>query len=209
MLSDEHLTEIIHDEATIFERLRSEDVWRLNDILLLVFGYEYKDVNWDYILEGTNIFPMRQYGAVLEAFNNPKEKLYPVKVQEHEGFEPTFYVKKGTFFKWAKKRWPNNFRVKEMFRIYNKYKGLNIKTAPSLETPHSKIYDYGRQYQIDAFKKHCQQNPCDTYKVKKTAIVAAAMKNVPFNPPKSKATYSSYIGNLLSVQELKQISDGE
>lgn len=179
-MDNEDFTELTPDEITA--RLKQEDVWRLKDIILLVHGYEYKDVLWDFHLEGThtNSFPARQYATAIEATNSlkPQKRLDHVcKIPDNSPFVEIL-VKKSTFFKWAEKTWYNVPRVKKVVAIWRKYKGVNKGTSPALETNKAKVKNYGDKLQIEEFLEHCKTKNPKIFKADMVAIAKRVQKEL-------------------------------
>jgi len=196
------LTELSDHE--ILHRLKQHDLWQLQDMVLFAYGYEYKDVSWDYIID-MNLFPIRQYHAALEGVNdtNPKTQLRYVHKEPFSSQFVICHVKKGTFLKWAIKRWPHEPRVEKVHSLWKKYKNQSLSTAPSLQTQQAIIKNYGDKLQLAEFIKHCEKHPAISYKANISKIAKQAKAELA-NIPYTYSTFKKYIQRM-SLQELMQL----
>jgi hypothetical protein len=194
------------EKDEIIFRMKTHDHWRLQDIILLVFGYDHKGVDWDYI-SSTNAFPIRQYGSALAATNerNPKKRLnYIHKNPSSDGFS-LVTVKKRDFFEWARKEWAHEPAVVRVYSIWKNYKKENMHTAPSLETNCAKAKNFGDKIQIEEFIEHCKKGRSpEKYKANISAIAKLGVEKMS-SLKYQKATFRKYIKRM-TTDELAEHS---
>lgn len=169
------LLELSPDEIKF--RFEKFDSLPLTDMLILVYGYEYENINWDFILENPtlNAFPIRQYNAALEAIDDikPKDRLKAFKRNDE------IFVKKGSFIPWAMHRWPDEPRVKRAYKLWRSNKNLSGSVSPSLQTSKAIVKNYGDKIQIEQFILHCKTSSPGTFKANISQIAKQAQKDLP------------------------------
>jgi len=186
----------------IVARFKKEDRWRLEDIILLAFGYEHKGVDWDYLVN-TNSFPVRQHGTALKATNSiqASKRLDYISKKDVEVGLCECYVKKGDFIKWANNQWGKQEpRVKEVFNLWEKYKKASGTSSPSKQTTKAKVATLANKIQISQYIE-CRKNN----KNYKNTIIALA-KHIAKNHTYIEGKYNSfrtYI-KLMKVEELEK-----
>ena len=197
-----YLTELQDDE--ILFRMKKQDAWRLQDIVLFAHGYEYKEVFWDYIID-ENAFPIREYNAALEATNSIDTKTrldYVRKSETSSG--PEIFVKKGTFFPWAVERWDHDPRVGRTYNLWKKYKLSSGKSAPSLQSLEALIKNAGDRAQVKDYIEFCKHNAPKDFKVNKTKLAKRLKKEMTTLPQKTAvSTFRKYLRKM-SPEDLER-----
>jgi hypothetical protein len=175
---------------SIFNRIEKHETWKLLDITLFVFGYEYEGFDWDFSLDN-NFFPVRQYHTALESINHPDSKkrlAFVKKIVAPNGFE-IHYVKRRTFFDWAEKEWKTE--TKRVMTEWKKYKAKKNKTAsPASSKLRARVSDHMNDLQIRDFREHCKAKPSETFYANMAKLSQEAAKKFENLAPKSIARYS-------------------
>lgn len=141
----------------------SKDTWKLEDIVLFVFGYEHKGVEWKYLLQSGG-FPERPYMTALQATNipnGPKRLGYVDKKDSSEGLA-VVYVKKREFFRWASAAWAEDERVKKTYDLWKAREAKKKGKSLALQGNEAIVRAYGNKIQLIQFQEHCSTK--DPYK---------------------------------------------
>jgi hypothetical protein len=181
--------------AEMLLRFKKYDLWRLEDIILFVFGYEHSNVDWDY-LHKTNSFPVRQYYSAIQATSlmPPLNYLACVSKKPAEKGFYICYVKKGTFITWAFGQWGEEEpRVKKTYNLWIKYKDNNKSTAPSLQKSEAIIKAIGDKIQIFEYNKHQINNKAKEYNANISQIASQIYEDNAINRGLKYRTIKKYI----------------
>lgn len=192
-------------DQTMLDRFKHHDSWLLEDIVLLVFGYEYEGQKWD--VTNSNVYPIRNYNTALQATNSmkPSARLDFISKENSKPDYTRCFVKKGPFIKWAFKQWGDvEPRVQRTYKLWQKYKSQTATTATSLETTEAKVKNYADKIQIEQFLAHTKLNNGKKYKANISEI-ARQIKLTQKNIDGRESTFKRYIDRMSATELAKHL----
>ena len=200
-MSNPKLIELSKEQ--IYERFQGTDhLWRLQDIVLLAFGYEYQDFDWS----SAKGFPRRQYDTAKEAIKSDKLDEVDSKM-EADGLT-TYYVKRSTFFKWLRKQKAWETGVKKTLSQWARFKSAQKDMSLVPSEPQAKASGYMDELQVTAYREHLKSTPKKKFK----ANMSAWSKQVCKAHPELDLVASSikkYSTRLSELELLKRLAEPE